>query len=359
MFLSNLLVEKGAVIWSDQLQTVREFPVDTRACQRFLQKQKECSGEESAAAKVLECLLNSIHRVTRAELFEGIEEVAFQLWDNLTSHSSGDTRFYIALSGDSRDMCFSKSTIFISIMMMAKIERLARSFQGFVCRGQLLDGAAPVSSAIKHIVYADDASFSGLQLTDGIEDVHIFCLNNGMDPLSTTLHLPILFISPQTRQKVVDSIPRFERSVWYIPQHQRQPQPVVNALNRMPAADADRNQMMSIAHEFLNHDDLYSDGVEHVLGKPMFYTDLKMPDQMSSHPHFLLDPGLSTGERLGESLVFGCFPPRDSDTTRRMMSGLLCPVPCYKREGWYDSSVVKAGEDKQGHKNKRQRRVDA
>lgn len=350
MLLSNLLVEKGDVIWNDQLQTVREFPVDTRACQRFLRKQKDCSGEESAAAKVLEYLLNSIHRVTRAELFDGIEEVATQLWDNLTAHSSGDTRFYIALSGDSRDVCFSKSTIFVPIMIVAKIGGLARSFQGFVCKGQLVDGAAPASPAIKHFVYADDGSFSGLQLTDGVKD-------NDMDPLSTTLHLPILFISPQTRQKVIDSIPKFELSVWYIPQHQMQPQPVVNALNRLPAADTDRNQMMSIAHKFLNHDDLYSDGLEHVLGKPMFYTDLKMPDQMSSHPHFLLDPRLSTGERLGESLVFGCFPPRDSDTTRRMMTGLWCPVPCYKREGWYDFGVVRAGEDKQGHKNKGQRRV--
>lgn len=108
-------------------------------------------------------------------------------------------------------------------------------------------------------------------------------------------------------------------------------------------ADANRGEAMNIAHKFLKHADLFSDGMDNVLGKPMFYTDLKMPDQMSSHPHFLLDPRLSTGERLGESLVFGCFPPRDSDTTRRMMTGLLCPVPCYKREGWYDSSVARAG----------------
>lgn len=110
---------------------------------------------------------------------------------------------------------------------------------------------------------------------------------------------------------------------------------------------------MAIAHNFLDHADLFSPGRESVLSKPLFYTDLKMPDPMSAHPHFLLDPHMLSSEGkipLGESLVFGCTPPSDSDTIRKMMAGALCPVPCYKRVRWYDH-VLEISQD--GVKRKR------
>ena len=66
-----------------------------------------------------------------------------------------------ALSGDNRDVCFSTSTIFVSVMMM----RRASSFRGFLCRGQLLEGVH--SSTVQHVVCADDGSISVSQLTDG------------------------------------------------------------------------------------------------------------------------------------------------------------------------------------------------
>lgn len=72
--------------------------------------------------------------------------------------------------------------------------------------------------------------------------------------------------------------------------------------------------MLDIAHRFLNHTDLFSHGRDSALSNPLFYTDLNIPDQMSAHPHFLLDPyKLSSEDKipLGESLVFGCTPPND------------------------------------------------
>lgn len=166
--LRDLLVEKGEDIWRNQKHVVREFPVDTSVCRRFLEKQREISGEGSCAARVLECLLESIHRVTRDELFEGIEDAASQLWNKI--RQSSDNRFYVALGGDSRDVCFSKSTIFVSIMMMAASTQLADSFRGFLCRGQLLEGVE--SDTVQHVVYADDGSFSGSLLTDDTARMH-------------------------------------------------------------------------------------------------------------------------------------------------------------------------------------------
>jgi hypothetical protein len=325
--LRQLLVAKGGAIRRDQLHAVREFPVDTGVCRRFLERQREISGESSCVSKVLQCLIESIHRVSREELFAAMNDVASQIWSKL--QKSSDTRFYVALSGDSRDVCFSKSTIFVSVMMMATNTQLADSFRGFLCHGQLLESAE--SGAIQHVLYADDGSFTGSQLTDGIRAVHSFCADAAEQ---TTLHIAILFISPQTRQKVESDMPAFRDTRWYMPQSQTQPMPVIDALRRVPGQN-----VMDIAHKFLDHDDLFSPGRDSVLGKPLFYTDLKMPDQVSAHPHFLLHPHILSSEGkipFGESLVLGCTPPTDSDSTRRMMAGTLCPVPCYKKVRWYD-----------------------
>jgi len=331
--LRELLVEKGEHIWRDQRHVVREFPIDASACRRFLEKQREISGEGSCVPRVLECLIQSIHRVTREELFEGIEDVAGQLWDKI--RESSDTRFYVALSGDTRDVCFSKSTIFVSIMMMAANTQLAESFRGFLCHGQLLEGAD--TDSVRHVVYADDGSFSGSQLTDGICAIH----QHRANALHTTLHIAILFISAQTREKVEHDTPAFDDTYWYTPQNQHQPKPVEDALRRVPG-----NGVMDIAYKYLVHPDLFSSSRDSVLSKPLFYTDLKMPDQMSAHPHFLLNPPLLHANHktpFGESLVLMCSPPSDSETTRKMMTGTLCPVPPYKKVRWYDH-VLEIGE---------------
>lgn len=84
-----------------------------------------------------------------------------------------------------------------------------------------------------------------------------------------------------------------------------------DALRRVPGEN-----VLNIAHRFLDHADLFSHGRDGVLSKPLFYTDLKMPDQMSAHPHFLLDTYILSSEGktpLGESLVFGCTPPSDNE----------------------------------------------
>ena len=164
--LRKLLLEKGNVIWRDQMHVVREFPVDTRACDRFLERQREISGDSnSCVPKVLQSLIQSIRRVSRAQVFDGMQYMAASLWDNLSE--SSNPNFYVALSGDTRDVCFSKSTVFVSIMMMASSKDLAKHFCGFMCRGHLLECAADDAEthAVGHIVYADDASFTGSQLT--------------------------------------------------------------------------------------------------------------------------------------------------------------------------------------------------
>ena len=343
--LQSLLVEKGETVWRDQLCSVREFPVDDNVCQRFLERQKEVSGEDSLVARVLERLTKSIRRVSREEIFEGIEYLAGDVWDKLKE--SNDTRFYVALSGDKSDVCFSKSTVFVSTMMMARHKQLAASFRGFLCLGQLLEDVdSDTTNPVQHIVYADDGSFSGSQLTDGIKAVHTY------SPAAeqTTLHIAILFISPRTQQRVEENIPTFGQTHWYTLPNQKQPQPVIESLRRLPGEN-----VLDIAHKFLDHADLFSRNRDNVLGKPLFYTDLKMPDQMSAHPHFLLDPQLLYPEGkspFGESLVFGCKPPNDSDSTRKMMAGIMCPVPCYKKVRWLEH-VIEIGE----HGVKRKRKL--
>lgn len=115
--------------------------------------------EESCEAKVLQCVVQSIQRVSREELFGSIVSVADHLWNELKQ--SSDTRFYVSLSGDNYNSCFSKSTLFVSVMLMDKRNELSASFQGILCHGHMLEGV--VSPTIQHVVYADDGSFSGTQ----------------------------------------------------------------------------------------------------------------------------------------------------------------------------------------------------
>lgn len=72
-----------------------------------------------------------------------------------------------------------------------------------MCHGQPLKGAG--SDTILHVVYGDDGLFSGSQLTDGTRAVHAFLANAAQ----TTLHIEILFVSLQTRQKVESGMPEF------------------------------------------------------------------------------------------------------------------------------------------------------
>lgn len=124
-------------------------------------------------------------------------------------------------------------------------------------------------------------------------------------------------------------MPEFGDTFWYISHKQKQPESVAEAPRHMPGEN-----VTAIAHKYLDHADLFSHGRDSVLSKPLFYTDLKMPDQMSAHPHFMLDPHMlsSFGKvPLDESLVFGCTPPRDNDAKRKMLAGTLCHMPRYKR----------------------------
>ncbi|CAN0438361.1 unnamed protein product, partial [Ectocarpus sp. 12 AP-2014] len=56
---------------------------------------------------------------------------------------------------------------------------------------------------IQRVVYGDDGSFSGSQLTDGTRAVHALLANTAQ----ATSHIAILFISPHTRQKEGNGMP--------------------------------------------------------------------------------------------------------------------------------------------------------
>lgn len=71
------LLLKGEAIWRDQNLAVREFPTDTRVCQRCLERREEVSRER------LRVLAERIHRVSREEMFEGIDCMAGELWNEL------------------------------------------------------------------------------------------------------------------------------------------------------------------------------------------------------------------------------------------------------------------------------------
>lgn len=87
--------------------------------------------------------------MSREDLFAGNEDVASQLRNNLKESNVLDIT---SLSAATTAMfCFSKSTMFVSTMMMARNKQLAESFRGFLCRGQLLEGVD--SDTIQHVVF--------------------------------------------------------------------------------------------------------------------------------------------------------------------------------------------------------------
>ena len=79
--------------------------------------------------------------------------------------------------------------IYVSVMRMARNEQLAASSHSFLCRAQLLES---VGSDIRHVVYADERSFSGSQLVHGIRAVYVHSADAAQRVLHMQYFLPRL-----------------------------------------------------------------------------------------------------------------------------------------------------------------------
>lgn len=76
------------------------------------------------------------------------------------------------------------------------------------------------------------------------------------------------------------------------------------------------------------------EGVEKALKKPLFYTDLKVPDLFSIWPGILFSPAIlhpdGTKTELRKSLVTNCPAGTSHEQHDAAMGGVFCPTGTYK-----------------------------
>jgi hypothetical protein len=377
----ELLTTKGAEIIGTERSRIPDRSIDAESFKTYIADQRAQSDDD---AKVLEMLKDSITHVSADRMFTDIERLSASLWGKLSTFP--DNRFYIVLSGSKKsnnksgsgsasgsksDGCFYKSNMFLATVMMSYRPELADSFVDFICDSQPLH--TRMDKSVLHYVYVDDASFSGNQLAENMEelgelidaeagsgdsqdseesqdseDAERTDSDDGRRPPpvnpndsdSKHVHLVVLYVSPATmvsiRQEILRQLEELEnvsiRVHWYSTStHQR---PVMDYLHGFvvdnPGSDIDR--VMETAVTFLRGSKEGDD-----LHKPLFYTDIKISDDVSTYPLFLLRPVLIRGGGRAEaypvSLVSGCPVATDSDVIR-INSGVFCPEPVYKGAGW-------------------------
>jgi hypothetical protein len=293
---------------------------------------------------VLKAILESVQHVPAGTLFRDIKEMSSKLWDQLTSQE--DRKFYIVLTGDSvykklGTPCTQKSNMFLAILALCYNVNLLDNFVDFVCRDTPLHDDV-VSEDVTNYVYLDDASFSGTQMSTSIT-----CMGGTLERLFPgkerfRMHLVVLYLSRYARENTpTHNFPGDTH--WYTTE--TRPIMLEEALLSLRYQESrgsriDRDTINAAARAFTRE----SPGVYDEMDKPLFYTDLKIPDRVSVYPKFLLSPVLVDSEfrtvPFDAPIVNNCSMPVDGEEARstgdfyRIDSGTFCPVPTYKEPDW-------------------------
>lgn len=334
----ELLLASGPAIVQSELAKISSLPISEDAVDRYIQALRDTPNAErvgSVAPAVVRGLVGAITHVPREKIFSDLAKMGQRVLASIQS-SPKAKRFYIAISGDRDDNrqqhCLGKSNLFLATILLAQTPALIPMFEDFVC------SAAPIhlrsDSAVRHIVYVDDATFTGEQVNENLGMMYHFIKKLGVPHADFTLHMVILYINPKTLINMDDMCDKkIAKRVaeWYTTE--TFPTPVSDRLHLS-------GMHKKLARSLLANEDILQEDGYHAksIDKALFYTDLKIPDTFSIPSLFLLHPPIVDDVgghgNFGESLVLGCSPPTDAEERWRLDRGNLCPVPTYKKEDW-------------------------
>lgn len=346
----DILITKGDEIIKTQKSRIEDRSVNKDAMNRYLSEQNDI---DVFTGKVLSSILDSVIHISSDKLFSDIFKMSHSIMGRISTDVN--KQFYIVLGGtsdhDSPDRCFSKSNMFLSTILLASNPEMTKYFVDFICDSEVMHGE--MDPSVSHFIYVDDASFSGTQIKENIEELSDFINGNSeedyeseveddefddfivddepeiieeSDEPDAQVHLMVLYINPSTVLKIDKEIRNsFDNVFWYTSGTYQKP--VIDSL--LSNFDGDIGKAMLIAKRFTRGRD--------EIGKSLFYTDLKIADEVSIYPQFLLNPILLDGnmdKKFNESLVRGCKLPGNKQDVTGIIEGNYCPIPIYKKKEW-------------------------
>ena len=358
----HILITKGDEIIKTQKSRIQDRSINHEATKRYLSEQNDI---DIFTGKVLSSILDSVIHVSSDKLFSDISKLSHSIMGRISEDVN--KKFYIVLGGtsdhDSPDRCFSKSNMFLSTILLASNPEMTKYFVDFICDSEMMHGE--MDPSVSHFIYIDDASFSGTQIKENIEELSEFINGNSEeeeeyesdvddefddfivdddeedepsvveedDEPDANVHLVVLYINPSTMIKIDKEIRKsFDNVFWYTSGTYQKP--VIDKLLSNFDND-DMDKAVTIAKRLTRgRDDIEKYGP---MGKSLFYTDLKIADEVSIYPQFILNPILLDGNMdkiFKESLVKGCKLPENKQDEKNIIEGNYCPIPSYKKKEW-------------------------
>ena len=349
----ELIQRNGKHVIQKEKSNIPDRSIDEAAFTKYIEDQSKLNTHN---AKVLRMLKGAVTHISSDALFRDIEKISVSIWEKLKTFR--DRRFYIVLSGktgnssnDMGDSCFYKSSMFVSTMILSFHPELAGNLVDFICDTKPM--YTRMDKTVPHYFYIDDASFSGTQVIENMEELGEYLeekeeeegdsddsdrtesdTNTHRKLESNHVHLVLLYVSPSTLQRISESISLgMDKVHWY-----------TSSTHQKPVID--------YVHEFIvNHPGYVLNSVLHTasmflrglggskLEKPLFYTDIKIADEVSTYPLFLMNPILIDGASTKDytsALVTGCDAALTDDDKYKVKDGNFCPKPVYKGIEWTD-----------------------
>ena len=313
------ILEHGDHIFERELGSIVTRKPNIENMDFNVERQKK---EHPLAGEVLDELYSNVIHFPAKKVLSDVVDASFRAMEQINNRP-----FYIFLASD-RGTCFTKSNMLFAIMAMAKNKDMARRFEDFICDGRPLHGW--FKSEIRDIMYIDDATFSGKQILKSFEGLTNI-LRDVYEYREFNFHLVLPYACRERRNDLSNMMrTRPHKISWYhsfaCPQS-----PIINVLNKLTinSTEEGRNEVLKILRVLLSSDNF---------GLSLFYTDVKIADDSSVYPSFLLSPSLYDGSLFGKdgelkSIVTNC-ESRDADGSYDVSDGNYCPFPIYKKPRW-------------------------
>ena len=345
--LKDIIKKENSNLIVKELSRVKSSAIDTNVLKEYISKQKSVY---PFAGLILEHLSKNIKHVSFQQILQDLDIAANNLYIKLNTQ-----KFYIFLSGGEstwsynydqmkiEDLyCFSKSNLFLAILLLAFKPELVDMLEDFVCGGKPIYSEI-LDPKINNYVYVDDVSFSGRQLSKEISTVTKSIISFGGK--NVNFFLVVNYVRNSTVNLINGQIMKiqFPISLAWIRNKNIRPEDfngvadkVISQIKSLPRyIDIDQDIIEHYIRRFVVGDTLNNP-------QTLFYTDLKVADRASTYPNLFHFPVIiKPDERFEKSLVSNCPKLSENIIIREnqidmIIDGNFCPLPTYKRKEWLD-----------------------
>lgn len=317
--LREILINGGEDVFQDEIKRISTREPDATNMDFHVDKQKAI---HPLAGEVLRDLYDSVVHIPAAKLFEDIR----YLCEKLSRKLNGE-KFYIYLS-EEREGCQIKSNMYIAIMSLARNREMARDFVDFICDSKPLHHE-DIDPSVNNFVYIDDVTFSGSQIKENLAALsnmkHQGYFHQRM------VHIVIPYINPLIMSSVMGQTNGIWNIYWYTTDtHPKPVSPVIHEfIRKRPGMNS--TNIFKIATLLLH-------ASYDMLDLSLFYTDLKIADNVSIFTEFLLNPQYYTEHHIlvnpseNRPVVSNCA--HTENPGEDITDGNYCPYPIYKKPRW-------------------------